>query len=350
MFYRQNLDTTLVDLRETLSERTSDAPVRVTPDEVEFHLDATDKTIKVGGHEIPANEESMERLGSFMKVPTAFLKRMSESTSGATQNLLFTEMLRNTVRKDLAISLNRSGSAITEVEEWADGGGPRKIRPVDVVEKIIPVFGESTPLVARLLDESHQFAFDAYSPFDAEDFGIGGDFEQGDLTAAGVRIDINLKQGLTPTVQPFSYRRICTNGMETPMAGTKIDGRGQTVEEVLMELESMARLAFAQAEKDVQHFYELREQRVDNPERAIRAIARERGIPARSTMALIDLAAGEDLPDQPSMFDVVNLITNYANSPAVRNDGGRLILERAGGAVVNDHASRCGHCAQKVSS
>ncbi len=54
------------------------------------------------------------------------------------------------------------------------------------------------------------------------------------------------------------------------------------------------------------------------------------------------------MPDDPSMFDVVNLVTNFANSPAVRNDGGRLLLERAGGSVVTDHATRCGHCQQKV--
>lgn len=346
MFYRQDLATTVTDLRDTLASRAEGGEyVRVAPDEIEFHLDATDPTITVKDFEVRADETSLDVLGSFLSVPSAFMKRMVANTSGTTQNLLLGEILRNSVRKDMAVNVNQSHTGLIEIDEW---GGHVGIKPYQVLDAILPAFSGHTPMVARLIDEPHQFAFDAYSPFDAENFGIGGDFAEGDLTAAGVRIDVNLKQGLAPSVQPYTYRRFCTNGMETPMAGVKIDARGQSVEEVLAELESMAQLAFAQAEKDVEHFYELRNQPVDNPERAITAIARERGIPNRSTMAILQLAAGEDLPDDPSMFDVVNLITNYANAPAVNRDGGRLILERAGGAVVSDHASRCGHCQQKV--
>jgi bisphosphoglycerate-independent phosphoglycerate mutase (AlkP superfamily) len=116
----------------------------------------------------------------------------------------------------------------------------------------------------------------------------------------------------------------------------------------MAELEQMAELAFSRVERTIEHFYSLRDQRVDNVERALRTIAKEQGIPDRSMVAMMDLAAGEDMPDEPTMFDVVNLITNFANSPQVRNDGGRSILEGAGGSVVSDHAARCGHCQQKV--
>ncbi len=317
---------------------------RVSPEDIVFHLDATDPTIKFGEREVPADEHTLGHLGDFLSVPTAFLRRMSENVSGSTMDRLFSDLVANTVRKDLSVGFNRDHTSLVSIAEHGKEG----LKPYQVVDKILPVFQDSTPLLARLVDQSNTFAFDAYSPFDAENFGIGGDFAENDLTAAGVRVEVNLKQGLVPTVQPFSYRRFCTNGMETPLAGVKIEGRGQSVDEVLAELEGMARLAFAQAEKDVEHFYEMRNQPVANPERAITQLARERGIPQRSTMAILELAASEDMPDDPSMFDVVNLVTNFANSPQIRNDGGRLLLERAGGATVSDNATRCGHCTQRV--
>jgi len=348
MFYRQDIQTTLPELRDLLAQReTVGEYLRVEPENIQFHFEATDPVIAFGETEIPASKEATQVMGDLLQVPSAFLNRAAESVSGTTLNALMTDLLRNNIRKDLAVKVGTGDVPyLSEVLEWGDQ--ERAIKPVDVVDKIIPVFEGVDAKIARLVDERHFFGFDVYCPFEGEQFGVGGDFEVDDLTAAGVRTEINLKQGLAPQVQPFSYRRVCTNGMETPMAGLKIDGRGNTVEEVLAELESMARLAFARAESDIQHFYELRDQPVDNPERAIRAIARERGIPDRSTIAIIDLASGEDLPDEPTMFDVVNLITNFANSPQIRNDGGRLLLERAGGGVVTDHAARCSHCQQKV--
>ncbi len=345
-FYRQSLDTSLSDLDTILSEREGDGDyVRVAPGDFEFHLDATDPAFKFGDVEVPATEEALEVVGGFLQVPSAFMKRMTKNTSGSTQNLILGEMMSNMVKRDVAVQVNKTSTNLLALDEFGKHEG---IHPHQITSKVLAAFGDSNPQVARLVDERHVFAFDAYSPFDAEDFGIGGDFEEGDLTAAGVRIEINLKQGLTPTVQPYSYRRICTNGMETPMAGIKIEGRGQSVEEVLAEVEGMARLAFAQAEKDIEHFYQMREVRVDNPERHVGRIAREHGIPNRSMVEILRLASSDALPDNPSMFDVVNLVTNFANSPQVRNDGGRILLERAGGAVVADHSSRCGHCLQTV--
>lgn len=357
MFFRSDIDLTLPALLESVSGRDENTNItRVEPGDFEFHLDAPDPCFRFGDIEIEATETSMASVGNYLSVPSAFMNRMVENASGTTLNALFGDLLSHTVRKDMAIRMGVENTVITEISAYGSHDG---IKPYQVVDKIIPVFEglpeEYQPRIARLVDEKHHFAFDAYCPFDAGTFGIGGDFALDDLTAAGVRVDINLKQGLTPTVQPFTFRRACTNGMEQAMTSLKIEGRGQTVDEVLAELEEMARLAFSQAEKDISNFYELRETKVENPERLLVQMSRERGIPARSATAILELAAGEDLPDEPSMFDVINLVTNFANSPTIRNDGGRLLLERAGGAVASEHtsrghAARCGHCTQKVSS
>ena len=230
------------------------------------------------------------------------------------------------------------------------------------------VLGTDRAPVQRLVDTSAEFAFDVHVPFDysrgvggdpsaesalsedllryswASNAGITADSKVGDITAAGCRFGFNRKANLAPWVQPWSMKLACTNGMETTMPGLKMDARGLGVEEVMAELEAMAQQAFAAAEANISHFYDLRNVPVDNPERSLRAIARERGIPDRSLIRMLDLAPSDMLPETPTQFDLVNLITNLANHTAIRNDGGRLLLERAGGAVVTEHAARCPHC------
>lgn len=342
MFLRESLDTTVGALEEMLRDRdeNSDA-VRVSPDDVTFHLDAADPVLVLGEAEVPVTEHGLVALGEFLSIPAAFTKRLHKGVSGTTQNLLFSDLFTANVKKDLRVTHTDSG--LTTITDW----GREPIKPAALVHVASKVLGTDDAPIVRLVDETHEFGFDVVVP---ENYsrGNGGDRQVGDITSGGLRFGVNLKQNLAPWVQPYMHRLICTNGMETTQQGLKVDARGQTIDEVMAEIESMAQIAFGGIERDIAHFYEMRETRVDNPERAIRAMARERGIPDRSAVAIMDLAAGEDLPDDPTMFDVVNLVTNFANSPQVRNDGGRLLLERAGGAVVTDHAARCGHCHQRV--
>lgn len=349
MFVRKDPGMTLGQAATLLAERegSSDA-VRVSPEDISVHFDATDPTFQFGSTEVPVTETGMQALGDLLQIPSAFLKRLDSKVQNSTKQALITDMIRNTLLKDARVVTGSGG--LISIDEW----GRDPIQPSQLVQVASNVLSEDAPL-ARWVDTPGFFGFDAYVP---EGFahGYGGDgvapYADGnvrdDITAGGLRFGVNLKQGLAPFTQEWLYRLACTNGYEVERAGLKVDARGQTVDEVMAELEEMAQIAFGRVEEDIRHFYDLREQPVENPERALRTIARERGIPDRSTMALLDLAAGEDLPDEPTMFDVVNLVTNFANSPAISRDGGRLILEGAGGATISDHAARCGHCQQRV--
>jgi hypothetical protein len=351
MFYRENLDTTLGDLGTLLKDRTGNlTETRVSPDEIKFHLGATDPTIKVGKKEFPVTEHAMGEFTDLLQIPTAFYKRATEKVDGKVLDPMLNQLLANTLMKDARVQ-SKQGH-IVSVGEW----GKVAIEPSQIVTATTNAFSTDAH-IERLVDTPSFFGFDVRVPEKSKkgviESGKTTDREGkkvGDVTAGGVRVGLNMKQGLAPSVEEYLFRLACTNGMVVPdTAGTlKMDARGQTVEEVIAEVEAMAELAFSRVERTIAHFYDLRQQKVDNPERALRTLARERGIPTRSMVALLDLAAGEDMPDSPSMFDVVNLVTNFANSPQIRNDGGRTLLEGAGGAVIGDHAARCGHCQQKV--
>lgn len=349
MFIRPALDTNLGSLGTLLAERTSQfEETRAHPNEIKFHLSATDPTIEVGSKEFKVTEQALGEFTDLLQIPTAFFKRAHGTVDSAVMDAFLNDMLRNTMTRDA--SIKHTGEHISSVGEW----GKVSIEPVQIVRAATHVLGEDAPVV-RLIDTPAFFGFDVRVPETSKTGVIESGKalsaegkKVGDITAGGVRMGLNMKQGLAPTVEEYLHRLVCTNGMTRSDSGLKVDARGQSVEEVLSELEELAELAFSRAEKSIEHFYSLREMRVDNVERALRTLAREQGIPDRSTMALLDLAASEEVPDEASMFDVVNLVTNFANSPAVKNDGGRSILEAAGGAVISDHAARCGHCQQKV--
>jgi hypothetical protein len=354
MYLRQSLNTTLGDLDTLLAERTDNAEVlRVEPKDVKFHLDATDATIALGEREVPATPEALQAFGDVFQIPAPFLKRAVDQVSKDTINAVFNDMVQTSLHKDVRVALN--GEHLADIGEW----GRDPINARQVVQAATNVLGADAEVV-RLIDQPGTFfGFDARVADDAE-VGIYGDGSVtahdgnrvNDVTAGGLRLSLDLKRGLAPSVTEYMHRLVCTNGMTTIDEGLKIDARGQTVDEVIADLERAAQIAFSRVEASAAAFYDLREQRVSNVEQAIRQIARERGVPDRSTLALIDLAATTDMPDEPTMFDVVNLFTNLANRPGLR-DGGRLILEAAGGAVIAEnaarqHAARCGHCEQKV--
>lgn len=360
---RPDLDLTVGTLRATReAERSNTTSTDLSLDRVRVDVSGNDPTIHVGDAAVPVTETGLLTLAEFLDVPAPFFKRIGKGVGMDLQAHILNDLMSHSPQT--AIRAEYGNGGLVEV------GSPtqHRIAPGQIIDTAERVFGTEAP-IQRLIDSSAEFAFDVHVPFDS-DHGVGGDREAtvvipeeitgyswathlpltgtarvGDLTAAGARFGLDRKRGLAPTVQPWSMRLACTNGMENTQTGLRMDARGLDVEGVLAELEMMARQAFTAAEANISHFYDLRNQPVDNPERAIRAIARERGIPNRSMVAMLDLAPAEGiLPDNPTQFDIVNLVTNLANRATVRNDGGRLLLERAGGQTVADHAARCGHC------
>ncbi len=366
---RPDLDTTLGSLRANRDfVRSNSTSTDVSLDRVHIATSGGTPEIRIGDATVPVTEDGLLALAEHLSVPAPFFKRLGKDVGVDFQSEIVNRVMGATPNEAVRIEYGPGG--IIEVRS----PGSSQVNPNQILDVASRVFGEGAPL-QRLIDSSTEFGFDVHVPFDA-DHGIGGDRSAavaipeeitgyswatnlpltgtarvGDLTAAGARFGLDLKRGLAPTVVPWSMRLACTNGMETMTEATKIDARGMDVETVLAELEAAARIAFSNAEGNIAHFYDLRNTPVENPERAIRAIARERGIPNRSMIQMLDLAPAEGiLPENPSEFDIVNLVTNLANRASIRNNGGRLLLERAGGGVISDHRARCGHCQHALSN
>ena len=339
---RQPTGLTLAGLLDQIgSQSTGVRTADVATREIEFHLDANQANFRIGADEVPATRAGVLAFGDLLGVPSSFLNRVATELGGRGPQFLLTELLQLYPKSALTVTYGPGG--VSKVAE----AGRHLIDAERIVSVATRVLGTDAAPVTRIIDTSQEFAFDVRVPEDF-DRGVGGDRQVGDITAGGVRLSYNRKRNLAPAVQPYLYRLACTNGMSHLDPGLKVDARGLDVDTVLSELEAAAERAFSRVEDQIRAFYDLREQRVEHPERALLAIAAERKIPERTTTRLLRLASSDALPDDPSMFDIVNLVTNTANDGAIHNDGGRLILENAGGALVAAHEARCAHCQHRV--
>lgn len=332
MFLAPAPEQTLGDLRSLVDlpiVQTVVRPNEIVVDLVRDNIVRFVRTSDSQPVEVPANETTMVHLANMLDVPSKFLERQDRDL----QQLIITELLsRETGEKRVAYAPDQGISAFHGINDLV-------ITPTHVLSAASTVFPDNAPVsYTRFTPDAFEFEVIAS---DEMREGRLGDPQVGDITKAGLRFELDMKHNLAPSVTPFQYRLVCTNGMTTRRADHKIDARGMSVDQVMHELERQAQLAFARVEHDVQAFYELRNVAVENPKRVIARIAREQGMSDRVRIRLIERAAEIE---SPSMFDVINLVTNAANAPRVKPNL-RSQLMGIGGAVVTDTHSRCGHCA-----
>lgn len=283
--------------------------------------------------EIPYTEATMLTLASYFEVPVPFLKR-----EGATmQQVVFDTIL---ARSKGEVLFEFTDDRLVEIR----APHLEKIDPRRVLDVAARVVGDDAHVISGWR-ESGEYRFDVVVR-DGADFGIGGDPKVNDITKGGLRFGQNTKQRLAPWVQPFYYRLVCTNGMEVPNEGLKVSFKGNTVAQVLQELELAARRAFEEVEHQIEAFYDLRNKKVKDAEQMVLRLAREQRISPRATTDLVErLPALMEDPSDASFFDVVNAITNYANLPDLLDRPDRQrIYELAGGSIVAEHAERCPRC------
>lgn len=347
MFLRELSGTTLTDLRDALDTKTETVRVPTSNIVVDVISDEPKIAFPIKGrsgdttYEVPADKHSVSVLAGYLQIPDAFQKRLPSEL----RQLLLAGLISRASGEALIVYSEHG------IEEMRDPGQQvydhRRI--VDVAMRVI----DPTAEVVEWWRDANEFRFDTIVP---EGFDRGVTIgkrptarQVGDITRSGLRFGHDVKHNLTPWTQPYHMRLVCTNGMETFDNGLKVDARGLSVDEVMEELEEAAQRAFSRVEAEAKAFYDLREEAVKNAERLLRTLAREQELPDRTLIKLLDRAQTDALPDEPTRFDVVNLITNQANDPTIRNKtGARRSLEQVGGVVVVEHAERCGHCQSRI--
>jgi hypothetical protein len=307
--------------------------------EVEPRLDQEVPAMILGGREIQTTADGVKAFASYFDIPPKFFTRLEKDEQ---QWLLKSRMEH--LGGELTVRYGATG--INEVYK------PTIVRvePQRLVAAALKTFPANSPIVDWWCD-TEELQVDVIVPEGYERF-IGGDLVEGDLTRGGVRFGQDRKHNTAPWVQPFMYRLYCTNGMEVPDLGLKVDAARASAEEVEAMFEGEIRRAVDRLESDIHAFYDLRNQKLGNdPTGVLRRSALDQNLPNRTVGTLEDLlpsVLGED--NDPSMFDVVNLMTNQANNPTIGlRSSSRRNLQRAGGGLVFDHAERCATCHSRLS-
>lgn len=340
MYMRNLSGTTLEDLHIRLDRR------HITwgggAHQVTALLDREDKTIQFGEHEVPATGASLDALAKFFGIPGKFFERITPEE----QNFLLNRRMEHTGGELTLIYDQDEG--IKEVRK----PGQVVVEPVRLVDAAMRVLPGDSLIIEDWLT-GDDFRFDTIVPEGFERY-IGGDPQVGDITRGGVRIGQDRKNNTAPWVQGYTYRLACTNGMEIPDHSIKVDARHLDARQIENAFEAEIRRAVDRLESDIQAYYDLRNTEVGgDPTGAVRRIGRERGLPARTLGRLEDMvpAMVSEAGGNPTMFDVVNLITNLANDPSLNVQSTTVRgLQTAGGAVVHEHSTRCGTCHSRITT
>lgn len=302
--------------------------------EVTLRLEDDEPIIDLAGRQVRATPNGVRALAQYFDIPPKFFARLEKDEQ---QWLLSSRMQYQ--GGELTVRYNDSG--VGEVHK------PSLVRvePHALVERALRTFPEQSPIVDWWCD-AEDMRVDVIVPEGFENY-IGGDPSVGDLTRGGIRFGQDRKHNLAPWVQPFLYRLICTNGMEVPDAGLRVEARGASAEEIEALFEGEIRRAVDRLESDIHAFYDLRQQKLgSDPTGVLRRTGLDQGLPDRTVGRLEDaLPSVLSEVEEPTMFDVVNLMTNQANNPALGvRSGSRRTLQLAGGGLVYDHAERCVTC------
>lgn len=338
MYMRSLPGTTLADLAEDFNQHLTSwggGVHQITP-----HIGPEQETpfIDLGGHEVFASSEGLLSFAKFFDIPPKFFARLTREQQ---QFLLSTQIDR--AEKDVTVTYNER-SGINEIRK----AGEVRVRPHKLVEGLMGVFPAEAPIVDSWNDVN-ELRIDVIFP-EGFDRGIGGDPGVGDISRGGVRVVQDRKNNTAPQIEKLVYRLVCTNGMEIADPSLKVSALGATEEEIYALFNAEVARAVDTLEEEIQHFYSLREQTLGNdPTGTLRRLAQEQGLPNRQIGNLEDLIPTLEDPATATMFDLVNLMTNQANNPAIdfRSSTHRN-LQRAGGGVVTDHAERCVTCHSRI--
>lgn len=338
---------TLADVRKAIDVKTESTVVDLA--NVKFKLTSKDPSIVFDGREVPATDIALRGFGTLADVPSKFFERIGSEV----QEFLLNKLL-----------VEQGGGEV--VIGWNDGGihdvRPPNQRVIDsraLVDVASSVLGRDANVV-EWYRTAAEFRLDVLAP-EAKTEWIGGDKPSarsrsktakpkvGDMTRSGLRIFHDTKHNLVPSIDGYFFRLVCTNGMETQEID-KVDARGLSVEQVLGELEALAQRVMDRAPERMKHFYDLRNEVVEEPEQHLMRLMDEQGLPERTQNALVRrIPAVREEGGTVSMFDLVNLITNQANDPHTLNKPRyRRNLESVGGRIVTEHVARCRSCRSRL--
>lgn len=167
-----------------------------------------------------------------------------------------------------------------------------------------------------------------------------------DVSHGGIKINAFPNQNKAPEVVRYFHRLVCTNGMTLDVPDANITLRGNTVNELLGEMERGMTELLETMPTALQRYSDTANMEVPgNPLAFIRQVGEEHGIPARIINQALAYAGASNMErGNTTSYDVLNIFSRLARHS--RNSSQRRLMSTAGRMVSSGRTflSRCSSC------
>lgn len=162
-----------------------------------------------------------------------------------------------------------------------------------------------------------------------------------DILTMGASVHFSPVMNFYPDVSPLVFRLVCSNGL---IAAERFDRGNKGYLEVgegwdgaVMRMLSTSLDKF---EGVCAKLSSMREHKIDDVSSAVLSIGTLMGLTKHHTLDLIDTSIQQDVDN---MYDLVNVITQYANGPDL-SFANAIYLQSVAGTVIEDQYHMCGEC------
>ena len=275
----------------------------------EIEVDPEARTIRLtGGEEFALDEQAERSLAQYLGVSKAYLAKCPPDLKATNLNY----WLRR--RENAAAIIEATG------DHWVTIHKPGLlILPLSQVADIVTTTMDPDYEIVQLIRNDTRFHIDIITPHHVEiepDNRIEdrrpGSHQIGDITHGGVRILANPTEVEAPQVLTYLHRLWCTNGSTSPEAEGTIKLKGNTVDDILTEMEGACRRVMGELDSKLADYAALaRTFPPGSPTRFAYQLGREYGLTQKLMDRVIERV--NVLPEDATLYDIQQIFTELAN-------------------------------------
>jgi hypothetical protein len=286
------------------------------------------------GRTLEWDDSLAEMTGKFLKINTGYLKKCPPELQQ--QNVNFW-LDRNNDSDAIFHFVNRSLRGIYPPS--------RKIIPIAKILDIVNnVFVGGDEVKTFSMDEKMLHLDVVSNALSVEVPGHGTQERPhvGDITYGGLRWIIYLQEQKPPEVETYFNRLLCTNGASRPEVERRISLAGNSVDDVLNQLEATANILMNEMPDRLASYRHSAEIPIPGD---VAQFAYQLGRENNLSQRIMDRVMAELalLPQNPSVYDITQIFTSVANEDVTFQN--RLRLQRIGGQLSLDTETTLHRCA-----
>jgi hypothetical protein len=329
----------VADLKSHLSN-VNERSIELTLGELEVDSEARHVRLS-SGEEFSLDEQAERSLAAYLGVNKTYLAKCPPDLKAHNLNY----WLRR--RENAAAIIESVG------DHWVTIHKPGLlILPLSQVADVITATLPQDYEIVQLIRNDTRFHIDMITPHQYVEIAPDDRIEDrrpgahnvGDITHGGVRIISNPTEVEAPQVLTYLHRLWCTNGSTSPEAEGTIRLKGNTIDDIMIEMEGACRKVMGELDRKLADYAALAQTfPPGSPTRFAYQLGREYGLPQKLMDRIIERV--NVLPEDASLYDIQQIFTELANG-AVNYKTMLKLQHLSGDLAFNTEAvtHRCGTC------